>query len=503
MKWPLSLVILASAIFHQVGEAKVIYGEDHRLEVSEGNPIQRKASLSTATMIHIKDIAKDPQNSSLVNITQKTLKEWLETMDTAKNKVTPKLEEAIQNGMSFCATERFTDQPNPGMCSGFLIAHDLIVTAGHCVELEKFCEEYKWVFGFQMDPKTKKAGVGLNENNVYSCKRVVSHALNMSLGLDYGIIQLDRSVSDRTPLNVRTEKQIEDLSGLFVIGSPSGLPLKVAGGASVRTNTHPFYFVANLDTFQGNSGSAVFNATTGNVEGILVRGENDFVPNSAKKCIEANKCKDNECRGEDITRTTAVPEIGAKAVLDGAAISGDLENLKKILDLNIWVDIYLKDGKSAFMKAVTALQVDAAKILLEKGADINLRDAVGNTALHLLAINLKREKAELLNLLKSAKSNFEIRNNAGETALHMAAKVGNKIAAKMLIEHGAEKNALDNNGETILFKFARLGDLVSVINFADMGVDINLKSASGESVTTITREMARRKKLKKPERLGQ
>jgi hypothetical protein len=60
------------------------------------------------------------------------------------------------------------------------------------------------------------------------------------------------------------------------MGLPSGLPLKLAGGASVSNNQPAAFVVANLDTYGDNSGSPVFNAATQEVEGILVRGENDF-----------------------------------------------------------------------------------------------------------------------------------------------------------------------------------------------------------------------------------
>ncbi|WP_420540401.1 S46 family peptidase (plasmid) [Paenibacillus polymyxa] len=46
-----------------------------------------------------------------------------------------------------------------------------------------------------------------------------------------------------------------------------------AVGAAVRDNPPNAFFVANLDTYGGNSGSPVFNSDTHEVEGILVRGE--------------------------------------------------------------------------------------------------------------------------------------------------------------------------------------------------------------------------------------
>jgi V8-like Glu-specific endopeptidase len=109
----------------------------------------------------------------------------------------------------------------------------------------------------------------------------------MPLGLDYAIVQLDRRVSDRTPLEFRNDSEIDLGTPLTVIGSPSGLPLKVASGANVRDTSHLYSFKANLDTFQGNSGSAVFNSKTGIVEGILVRGEEDYEQNQVKMCFQA------------------------------------------------------------------------------------------------------------------------------------------------------------------------------------------------------------------------
>lgn len=75
-----------------------------------------------------------------------------------------------------------------------------------------------------------------------------------------------------------------------------------AGGAQVRNNTNDSYFVANLDIYGGNSGSSVLNAATGRVEGILVRGEADFVHNGG--CYVSAVCPTTGCRGEDVTRTS-------------------------------------------------------------------------------------------------------------------------------------------------------------------------------------------------------
>ena len=52
---------------------------------------------------------------------------------------------------------------------------------------------------------------------------------------------------------------------VYALGYPTGLPLKLAGNATVQSVSGTAYFTANLDTFAGNSGSPVFNFATNRV----------------------------------------------------------------------------------------------------------------------------------------------------------------------------------------------------------------------------------------------
>lgn len=469
----------------QVSLAEVIYGDDHRKEVSQGTAMQIGIAKSVATMIPIKNISEDPEKPGYVELNQTSLRSKMESprMDDKISKILSKeVKDLARRGISFCEGERFVDQPSPSMCTGFLIAHDLLVTAGHCVELPNFCSDYQWVFGFEFDPKTNSAGKNIKENDVYKCKKVVSNFLNMDILLDYAIVQLDRSVKDRSPLEIRTSEKIQDESSIFVIGSPSGLPLKIADSANVRSNSHPFYFNANLDTFQGNSGSGVFDATTGTVEGILVRGEEDFEFNREKFCIEAKKCENNKCRGEDVTRILSVPEIGIQRALNRASESGNMVNLEKLLALNVWVDFYTKDGQSALMKGVIAGKINSVKALIARGANVNLKDVDGNTAIHLLSTHLNAENEDILKLLIVSGAKLEEKNNLEETPLLRAAKTLNLSAVKILISNGANKNALDSNGESILFPFAKAKQIDAIKELTKLGVNTSVKNNKGITI---------------------
>ncbi len=207
------------------------------------------------------------------------------------------------SSQSLCKTEPFYEQVTAAFCSGSLIGPDLIMTAGHCIRTASSCQTTKFVFNFAykykgVDPKTVGA------DDVYSCKELIYTELNNTNMNDFAIIRLDRKVVGRQPLPIRQSGNVGDSDNLVVIGHPSGLATKVAGGAKVRDNTPAQYFIANLDTYGGNSGSAVFNADTGLVEGILVRGEQDFKYQNG--CYVSNVCADGACRGEDVTRVTNI-----------------------------------------------------------------------------------------------------------------------------------------------------------------------------------------------------
>ena len=207
---------------------------------------------------------------------------------------------SFKNAQLLCDGETFAEQPTSAFCSGFLVGKQLLATAGHCVNNNNLART-RIVFGFEMLDEDK-ANVVIPNEDIYSGISFVAHRLE-SAGADYAVIKLDRPVtSDHAILPLRRTGKIEDGKAVYVIGHPSGLPVKYAPNAIVRDNDSTEFFVANLDTYGGNSGSPVFDQDTHVVEGILVRGETDFV--STGTCRVSNTCPTTGCRGEDVTRAT-------------------------------------------------------------------------------------------------------------------------------------------------------------------------------------------------------
>lgn len=303
MKQPIliliTLLLLPKAhAFIGSDQTKVIYGEDSRVELADFPDAEMvELGQSVAGMVQRSRLSVDPMDSTLYNF-PKTM---------------------AQHAYGLCPDERFADQYVLPICSGFLVAPDLLVTAGHCVEFDFACERFSWVFGYEEGDER------IPRDNVYRCEEIVEMKLRTSFAKveDYAVIRLDRSVSDRAPLNFRRSGRAPLRSPLVVIGHPMGLPLKAASEARVTgVNLRElktllrallqrrYYFLADLDTYGGNSGSPVFNRQTGVVEGLLIEGAEDFELDEEQLCLRSSVRSGKRWSVEErVMRITRIPYL--------------------------------------------------------------------------------------------------------------------------------------------------------------------------------------------------
>ena len=172
-----------------------------------------------------------------------------------------------------CDEERFYDQPTAGMCTAFLVGSDLFVTAGHCVrEIGDVCR-MRFVFGFRMGKDGQEPEVRIPNARIFRGEKLVHIDPNQ----DWAIVRVDREVTGRVPLKVGRSEALEESAQLYVIGHPAGLPTKYATGEVLKSDEAEDFFVSNLDTYGGNSGSPVFGMDH-KVVGILISGADDFGP---------------------------------------------------------------------------------------------------------------------------------------------------------------------------------------------------------------------------------
>jgi V8-like Glu-specific endopeptidase len=258
---------------------KVIYGIDDRMDVYQSqDKLLKQLSLSTAAQV-----SRDNFNSDgiLFHLTGKTLEE-----------------------QGICKSERFSSQIAPADCSGFLVAPDVLVTAGHCVTSMTGCESNYWVFDFA-NRKSENNDFTFTSDQVFYCTEIIQQIKDSTSLNDFAVVRLNRAVPNRNSLKLRTDGKIDDNAKVAVLGYPTGLPLKITSNASMRDNTDPVFFRMNSDTYGGNSGSAVVDMKTGLVEGILVRGDTDFVKGD-NACYSSVIRAESDGRGEDATRITNI-----------------------------------------------------------------------------------------------------------------------------------------------------------------------------------------------------
>ena len=97
--------------------------------------------------------------------------------------------------------------------------------------------------------------------------------------------------------------------------------------------------------------------------------------------------------------------------------------------------------------------INGAWDLLDKGADVNARNSLGETALHLAAHGGHPETVELL-LAKKAEMNAV--DKEGNTALMLACCFKQTGVISVLLEKGADVGIVGKNGVTALWYLVRL-----------------------------------------------
>lgn len=136
--------------------------------------------------------------------------------------------------------------------------------------------------------------------------------------------------------------------------------------------------------------------------------------------------------------------------------------------------------------AIAFEKKDAAKLLIEQGADVNVCDHIGRTALQLAVLHGEYEIAALL-IEHSADVNGRGNNRNGDTPL-MSAPFAAIGMAELLIENGADVNAKNSYGYTPLMSattfqsmFMPKGYIQLVELLLKHGAEVNVKDDYGNT----------------------
>jgi Trypsin-like peptidase domain len=254
--------------------------------------------------------------------------------------VRPWIEVKVQGGVGsepFCQPLDNLDQLFYGQselagdtCSAFLVAPDLVITAGHCIDSSDCTDKYA-VFDFSDEGDAPPSGqVHLAGDRVLQCEEVLfdsnpgpATGLPTSpRSLDWALLRLAGAIdlAERTPLALDRFTTIQPEDTMLVMGYPNGLSLKAevanhAGSASVIA----------AHALTGNSGSPIFNLETGKASQILTgAGPGWVIQQTSPPCHDPCFECDGEHAGGDVSSLFVSPDLPVLGLQIDAGGGGSL-----------------------------------------------------------------------------------------------------------------------------------------------------------------------------------
>lgn len=145
-------------------------------------------------------------------------------------------------------------------------------------------------------------------------------------------------------------------------------------------------------------------------------------------------------------------------------------------------DLYNDEGERPLHLAAYSGRVDLIRMLLDRGAGLNLLDDNENNALHHATMNYNSSGAEAtVEFLLSRGINSDIRNMQGNTALHYAADSGDIKVIKALLRLMADANIKNEDGNTPLHMAAMNGNMAAVRLLVHYGGDFIVNNAGNSA----------------------
>jgi ankyrin repeat protein len=158
---------------------------------------------------------------------------------------------------------------------------------------------------------------------------------------------------------------------------------------------------------------------------------------------------------------TVKRRVDALDIFEAAAF-GEVDRLTELLsDEPSLVTSYSSDGFTALHFAAFFGRYEAAALLIERGAEVDAfgRGWMTGTAMHSA---VSRLQSDVVRILLEAGANPNVRQSAGWTPLHAAAMNGDVTSVELLLASGADPTATNDEGRSVIDLATENGDEATV-----------------------------------------
>ncbi|KAJ6233251.1 ankyrin repeat-containing [Anaeramoeba flamelloides] len=184
------------------------------------------------------------------------------------------------------------------------------------------------------------------------------------------------------------------------------------------------------------------------------------------------------------------------APIHNAVLANSKDVLRIFINMSANLDIMTSVGKTSLHYATESENIELVKMLIRSGANTELRDFDSQTAYEIARLkgnkpicsqflSLKgnslihkaakeKDQKEVVRILKQNSSEAQTIDKFGRTPLHISAEMGDISTIKILLNYGANINALSFNKNTPLFTAIKKDHIDAVKFLVKKGAEINI-----------------------------
>jgi len=194
----------------------------------------------------------------------------------------------------------------------------------------------------------------------------------------------------------------------------------------------------------------------------------------------------NDANADDIvhTRRNSKAQEWGQTALWECASKGHKKLLEFMMDCGTGVNDVVQVSENLNAKCTVLHrasfcgQLEVVRLLVERKADITIRNANNDTVLHFAA---QSGSVDIIKLLVDKGMSANLTNTSDDTPLHFSASCGNLEATKYLVEKGATLNNTNKYGNTPLTLAAYNCKLEVLRYLTEIGADINIRNKRDHS----------------------